>query len=186
MWRATSDATDLKCLQWVSDKLCGASFGGSRNTLHIAFCPSVAAVSTVPDFFKKQINAGVWCAPLGAFVRHACALFVGRACPDNCQSTRSGKQAPRRGIPNFNQWLESCRSCSWQGLKADIFVPLPCPGGNGGTHSHARLSTPNCDSKPCCRVLSNFGRSPWAFNCVCLPARDHMPQASGARWPQQR
>ena len=53
---------------------------------------------------------------------HSCAThahrFFFRACLDNCQPTRSGKQAPRPSIPNSINGLR---------LEAALFVPMPCP-----------------------------------------------------------
>ena len=72
------------------------------------------------------------------------------------------------------------------GLEGSPFRPPAMPRRQWGTHSQTRLSTPNCDSKHCCCVLSHLGRSPLAFNCDCPRPRDHMPQSSGTRWPQQR
>jgi hypothetical protein len=173
----------LKCLQWDSNKLCGASFGGSRNTLHIAFCPSVAAGSTVK---QTQVNARVWCTPLGAFVRHACALFF-FAEPARTIVNPPGPASKRLAQVSLIQSMVRFMSfVLMAGPEGNPFRPPAMPRRQWGTHSQTRLSTPNCDSKPCCRVLSNFGWSPWAFSCVRLPPGDHMPQASGTRWPQRR
>ena len=176
MTRKTCGVQRPKCLRRVSDKLCGASFGGSRNTLHIGFFVRVSLLVRLP-VDKTQVNARVWCTPLGAFVRHACALFFLQSLPGqlSIHPVRQASASPK--YPSCNQRLES---------EGSPFRPPAMPRRQWGTPSHARLSTPNCDSKPCCRVLSNFGRSPWAFNCVCLPPIDHMPQAPGTRWPQQR
>ena len=185
MTRKTCGAQRPKCLQWVFGQTLWSEFWWESKH------PAHSSLSECRCWFdcprkKTQVNAKVWCTPLGAFVRHACALFL-FAEPARTIVNPPGPASKR--LAQVSQIQSMGRVMSFvlmAGPEGNHFRPPAMPRRQWGMHPHTRLSTPNCDSKPCCRVLSNFGRSPWAFNCVCLPPRDHMPQASGTRWPQQR